>query len=76
MSIYSCDNNLSWEDLIALIVRESGDDLYVNVYDSGVDIDTLEELSCLHNLSPEDIIRMLITTDPSGNAAIRAVKIT
>jgi len=76
MSVYSCDNNLSLEDLAALVVGETGGELYVNIYDSGVAIATLTDLTCLHSLSPEDIFRRLITTDLAGNPAIRGVKLT
>lgn len=77
MSIYSCDNNLSVEDLIGLVVMDDGSgNLYLNVYDSGVDYSTLDDLDCLHNLSLEDILRMLVTLDNAGNPAIRAIKIS
>ena len=76
MSIYSCENNLSWEDLTNLVVADDGSgNLYVNIVDSGVDYSTLNDLPCNHNLSAEDIFRLLITTDLAGNAAIRGVKI-
>lgn len=75
--VITCPNLLSAEDVIRLAMRVDATGVrYVNLIDSGVDVDDLEPLDCQNNLSFDDIVLGLAEEDGSGNVGFRACILT
>lgn len=68
-----CGTYLSAEDIFRLIYRTDGTDVYINIIDSGVDIDDTEPIECLETLTEEDILNLVLDQDINDNWGLNAI---
>lgn len=75
--LVTCPNDLSIEDVIGRVVyQDLTGDRYINVFDSGVDIDELFPLDCDDPNDLHSVLLLLFAEDGSGNDGLRGVKQT
>jgi len=71
-----CGTYFGIDDIYRLITVTDGTDYYLNLIDSGLDLDDVEPVDCMETMVEEEIYNQLLGFDIDGNYGLNVIFVT